>query len=93
MYLRHLVYCFGRTVQVLQTLEGCNMKYVFAGIVLCIILIYAVARARSMVTGKQSHNLAMFDIAICGVLLFLGVGFVIFSLIWDVLKTLSILIR
>lgn len=69
------------------------MRYVFAGIVLCILLIYAVARARSMVTGKQSHNLAMFDIAMCGVLLFLGVGFVIFSLIWDVLKTLSILVR
>lgn len=44
------------------------MKYVFAGIVLCTILIYAVAVARSMVTGKRSHNLAMFDIAICGVL-------------------------
>lgn len=55
------------------------MKYVFAGIVLCTILIYAVAR--SMVTGKREHNLAMFDIAICGVLLFLGVGFVIFSII------------
>lgn len=27
------------------------MTYVFAGIVLCIILIYAVARARSMVTA------------------------------------------
>ena len=64
--------------QVLQTLEGCNMKYVFAGIVLCTILIYAVAVARSMVTGKREHNLAMF---------------VIFSIIWDVLKTLSILIQ
>lgn len=69
------------------------MKYVFAGIVLCTILIYAVAVAHSVVNGKREHNLAMFDIAICGVLLFLGVGFVIFNVIWDVLKTLSILIQ
>lgn len=56
-------------------------------------LVYLVVLVHSVITGKQSHNLAMFDIAICGVLLFLGVGSVIFSLIWDVLKTLSILIQ
>lgn len=69
------------------------MRYVLMGVFFCVALVYVVAVAHSMVTGKRSHNLAMFDIAICGVLLFLGVGLVIFSLIWDVLKTLSILIQ
>lgn len=69
------------------------MRHVLMGVFFCVVLMYLVVLVRSVITGKRSHNLAMFDVAICGVLLFLGVEFVIFSLIWDVLKTLSILIQ
>lgn len=69
------------------------MRHVLMGVFFCVALVYLVVLVHSVITGNRSHNLAMSDIAICGVLLFLGVGFVIFSLIWDVLKTPSILIQ